>query len=105
MSYLIPFLAFWFGYLLGRMDQIINLLKSRHSTKEIEEDDYEKPRSFLQQAKEEEVKKISASIDESKFVTKLDTSFEKNFKIIGKETVIKDNIDSSVSKLAQLKKK
>lgn len=104
MSYLIPFLAFWFGYLLGRMDQIINLLKPRHNVKEIDEEDYEKPKSFLQQAKEEEVKKIS-KIDERKFVTKIETSFEKNFQKLGKETVAKDDIESSVSKLAQLKRK
>lgn len=104
MTYLIPFLAFWFGYLLGRMDQIINLLKNRHSNKEIE-DDSDKPKSFLQQAKIEEVKKSAVVMDESKFVTRLDNSFEKNFKKLGKETVTKDNVDSSVSKLAQLKKK
>lgn len=103
MSYFITFIAFWFGYLLGRMDQIINLLKKKHHKEE--DEDFEKPKSFLQQIKEEEVRKSTNSIDERKFVTKVDTSFQKNFVKIGKETVAEDNINSSISKLAKLKNK
>jgi uncharacterized protein YacL len=102
-SILIPivtfFIGYFFGFYFGKIDSFINLLKEKHNVnnKEVQ------PLSFLQKIKEEKTNQIN--IDERKFVTKVDTSFEKNFQKLGKEVMSNDNIDSSVSKLAKLKKK
>jgi hypothetical protein len=83
------------GYLLGRVDNLINALRQP-----------ERPKDFFRQ-QAESAARTAVQIDERKVVGKIDTNSLQNVShaALGKSTVTNDDINSSVSKLAQLKGK
>lgn len=101
-------LLFLVGYILGRL----NLLQKKYQPKVENNAIHTKNNSKRKRNKtfeedidtpEPELPKIT--IDESKFVTTIKTdSFQKDFEVLGEKSVSDDNINSSVSKLSQLKR-
>jgi hypothetical protein len=90
------------GYLLGRLDVLTRGSRSDHADPG--------PQSFIAKTRSgpaPAAARIAVSIDEKKFVAPINTSgMARNEKIeLGKTTEIADDINSSVSKLAQLKGK
>lgn len=83
------------GYLLGRVDNLITALRQP-----------ERPKDFFRQ-QAETPSRAGVQIDERKVVSKIDTHSLQNVSqaALGKSTVKPDDINSSVSKLAQLKGK
>jgi hypothetical protein len=62
------------------------------------------PVSFFTKNKEQE-KKQQIKIDDSKFVTEIDTRLmEKKFNSLGETTVSDENVDESINKLKNLKR-
>jgi hypothetical protein len=92
---------FALGYAVGRLDFIINFLKNGN-----EHLNPGKSTNFLNSSSTKEAKNKKVSIDSSTFVTEVETeNFQKSFNEIGNKSAKQDNIDLSVSKLSQLKKK
>lgn len=94
------------GYALGRLDLIARLLLSRTDAPET----YLLASTHKKQARAHEEAKARVqdiNIDERKFVAPISTDgMARNTKIeLGKTTEIADDINASVSKLAQLKGK
>jgi hypothetical protein len=84
------------GYLLGRVDNLINVLRQPD----------QRPKDFFKQ-QAEHAAKAAVQIDTRTVVSKIDTSSLQNVAhaALGKSTITADDINSSVSKLAQLKGK
>lgn len=90
-------LSFILGYAVGRIDNIRDLFRKEPT---------EKPVSFFAQVKSEAKQKNKLQIDDSTFVTDVSTdTLQRAHGEIGSTTVSQDSIDTSVSKLAQLKGK
>lgn len=88
-------LVFSLGYLLARLNDV----------RSMSWDGADRPRSFFDNNKPEK-KKAKVDIDESTYVTEVSTdTLQKSFSEIGKTTSTQDSVDSSVSKLAKLKKR
>lgn len=94
--YIACVVCFGLGYILGRLDGIVRLLRRPESD------------SFVAQAAREEraLKSRKVSIDDSKFVTDISTEGMESVgqTSLGTVTQSDDNIASAASKLAQLKK-
>ena len=83
--------AFVLGFLVGKSTSGFSTSNTRTS-------------SFLNLSDPQS--KSSVKIDEKRFVTAVSTnSLEKKGKDLGTQTIVNDNVDSAVSKLAILKKK
>jgi|688.fasta_scaffold2285781_1 hypothetical protein len=83
------------GFLLG---------KSRNSRVTHQIDSVQPEKSFLSQSKQASTKK-EVKIDNSTFVTKTNESQLKGTgEELGSQTIVSDDVSSSVSKLAQLKR-
>lgn len=91
------------GYIVGRLDFLVFLTKCGTDDKPA----VEKPRSFFSKQDESRPVKAPIDIDSSKFVGKIKTDdLTKSAETcLGKTTVAQDDIQASVSKLAQLKGK
>jgi hypothetical protein len=90
--------SFVLGYLTGRVDRLSGMLRN----------DDERPVSFLKAAKTQVATKVDVSIDDTKYVAPISTaglSRTNSATTIGKTTQTQDDIQASVSKLAQLKGK
>lgn len=89
-------ICFGLGYVLGRLDGIVRLLRRTESD------------SFVAQVAREEKsqKNRKVSIDDSKFVTDLSIDGMESIgtSTLGTVTQTEDSISSAASKLAQLKK-
>lgn len=93
-------IAFAIGYVIGRIDIIVVLLKKQND----DGIELSKPKSFL--LTEKSTAKKNIEIDTRTFVTEVETdNYVKNFDTLGKETVVSDNVSAAASKLSQLKKK
>ena len=98
-------ICFGLGYVLGRLDGIVRLLRRPGSDLEMaqvtgyERVDREFPANFA-------VKKRKVSIDDSKFVTDVSTDGMESIgtATVGTITQTEDSISSAANKLAQLKK-
>ena len=102
MSYTALGLAFVLGFILGRIETIISLLRGRDFSIVSTGDGYNNNRNFV--SKDQTKKKI-VSIDESKFVTDVEINYEKNFdQELGDKSTTNDDIMSAAQKLAQLKR-
>ena len=93
------FVFFLLGYLTGRFNGLIRGLRESEvyygNNSRVDE---------RESSKKKNSKKIE--IDDRKFVTDVETNtYEKSFTGLGQTQTIQDNIDSSVSKLASLKRK
>lgn len=89
--------SFVLGYLIGRVNQLSALVTGQT----------DKPRSFLQTSKSQPVKS-AINIDDATYVAPIDTgglSRTNSPTPIGKTTKTQDDIQTSISKLAQLKGK
>lgn len=94
------------GYIVGRLDFLVFLTKcSERSVAASQSSAITKPRSFFDQS--EEKAKPALDIDTRKFVNpvKTDDLTKAADTSLGKTTVANDDIQASVSKLAQLKGK
>lgn len=91
------------GYALGRLDLLVFLTKCRELG--VATPSVAKPRSFFDQP--EPKKSAAVDIDTRKFVNpvKTDDLTKSGDTSLGKTTVAQDDIQASVSKLAQLKGK
>ena len=87
-------MTFFIGYILGRL-QKINVGAIETSTKG----------GLFSKFSKKDLPVEKVSIDETKFVTDVNTNFKKSFDTLGNETKTNDNISSSVAKLSNLKKK
>jgi len=89
--------SFVAGYLVGRVDKIAGALQSNT----------QQPASFLKAAKTSAAIKAAVNIDDTKYVTTIRTDGLAKMQdtAIGKTTTTQDDIQTSVSKLAQLKGK
>lgn len=96
------------GYALGRLDLIQKTfakgeVRVVQTTETSSKQNLQKGPEVQNNTPEKEPSKIS--IDESKFVVEIKTdSFQKDFDNLGEKTVSEDSINSSVSKLSQLKR-
>lgn len=94
IAFLIAQFSFVLGFLLGRSlqnGQIINHDNSKLNS------------SFFRDTVEKKIR--SVKIDDAKFVTKVSSdNFVKSNADIGKNLSVDDNLESSINKLAQLKK-
>lgn len=91
--------AFVAGYLLGRMDTLLGVLRGQTNNA---------PQGFFAKTKESGAPPKSAiEIDSRKIVSQIDTNSLQNVTQIqlGKQVVATDDIGASVNKLAQLKGK
>lgn len=85
--------SFIVGFLLGRL--------SRHETTSAEPEN----KSLFNKVHKTPAKMAMMKIDDTRFVTKVnDAGFVKTGKDLGKSSSVEDDIGSSVSRLAQLKK-
>lgn len=63
------------------------------------------PVSFFTKNKEQQQKQQQIKIDDSKFVTEIDTAFmEKKFNSLGETTVADENVNESINKLKNFKR-
>lgn len=86
------------------MSFIVGFLFGRHfflHAQQLQSDTF----TYKKNSQQHNNKMKEVKIDEARFVTKVkDEAFEKNDKELGKSTSVDDDIGSSVSRLAQLKK-
>jgi hypothetical protein len=87
-------LGFGLGYLTGRVDSILRILRGTEST------------SFVATVAKEQKQRKKIDIDDAKFVTDVSTSGMQSLskEPLGKVSQTSDDIASATSKLAQLKK-
>lgn len=103
-------LFFLIGYVLGRLSLINKILSGASFTEKTLGKNAKQPFRTNWLAKKPPVIKKTKKIElnESKFITKIDTSSYKKTEdkmSIGKETVVVDDVGSSISKLKKLKSK
>lgn len=107
MNYVVHFCvlaAFALGYVIGRVDLLVYLLGKKEQVDPVGFFQKNKPRALRENA-ESLVKAKVADIDSSKFVAPISTAgMERtDTAALGKMTTTEDDIQASVSKLAQLK--
>jgi hypothetical protein len=103
--------AYAAGYLFARLDAVYVLLRSLHGVADVLDGGGPRSRSMPQKKKKEWTTADdndaveTVSIDERKFVTKIDTAgmLRGSAANIGVTTTTADTINESVSKLSQLK--
>jgi len=92
--------SFLLGYIMGRHSSTapaVITTKNQNDSSIMGDE----PTPTIQQ--HQRAKKI-VSIDDSKFVTNFEENLQGNGKVLGNQTIVADDVSSSVSKLAQLKK-
>lgn len=98
-SLIIGCVCFALGYLTGRLDTLLGLLRGQQTSA---------PQGFFAKtdARPLGVRATNIEIDERKVVTPIDTGdLQQTKKIqLGKQSVQFDNLEASVNKLAQLKR-
>jgi hypothetical protein len=96
--------AFAFGYIIGRVDLLVYLLGEKEQADPVGFFQKNKPRALRENAESSAKAKV-ADIDSSKFVAPISTAgMERtDTAALGKTTTTEDDIQASVSKLAQLK--
>jgi hypothetical protein len=104
-SFILPLLlyltAFLIGFLFGRTmsPKYVSTMVSSNDTS------IDTKGSFFKPEKREKSEKKVVKIDDSTFVTNVSSeSLEKKGSTLGTETTVEDDVGSSASKLAQLKK-
>ena len=102
-------LFFLIGYALGRLSLLNRILSGTHIEKTLGKNGKQLFHTNWLTKKPSVInKRKKIEINESKFVTKIDTSSYKKTEekmSIGKETVVVDDVGSSISKLKKLKSK
>ena len=91
--------SFLLGFVLGRSSLVPSSRLPDHRA-EIPKNNLETVPSVNQPV---ELSKKKISIDDSKFVTNFSENLQGNGKTLGNQTIVVDDVSSSVSKLAQLK--
>lgn len=93
------------GYIVGRLDLIYRVIRGAGGL--LAGDAAKAPKDFFAQQAAAQTTKTKIEIDDRKFVGRVDTDalVKTSENSIGKTTVAQDDIQSSVSKLAQLKGK
>ena len=96
--------AFALGYIIGRVDLLVYLLSEKEQADPVGFFQKNKP-SALRENAESKAKAKVADIDSSKFVAPISTAGmeRSDSAALGKTTTTEDDIQASVSKLAQLK--
>ena len=99
-------LAFFLGYTIGTLDNIVKLLKRPNSKMSLEHDE-EKVSSFVSSDAKEQKNSLrrKVEIDDSKYVTEVITNdLRSGTQPLGVVSQTSDDISSAKNKLAQLKK-
>jgi hypothetical protein len=93
--------SFLLGYIMGRHSSPSSVTKSNNQPNVFAPQESESSFSI---PKQQPQSKKNISIDDSKFVTNFEESLQGNGKSLGRQTTVTDDVSSSVSKLAQLKR-